>query len=113
MEAMRTICIAHSKAWMLSEASFAPENPNTQKKVQPCKGEMQYILFFTADGQQLIHSTAGTGETSGASGQPTATEDRSQQQGRAASHSLAAKQRPPPSGGMALTHSLCQTEEFC
>ena len=68
MEVMWKICIAHSKAWVISWASFSPGNPNTQRKVQPCKEEVQYILFYNTDGQQLMHSTIGTGETSRASG---------------------------------------------
>ena len=79
MEAMRRICIAHSKAWVLSQASFSPGNPNTQRKVQPCKEEVQYALFYNTDGQQLMHSATGTGETSGASGQPTASDPSSRQ----------------------------------
>lgn len=58
---MRRICIAHSKAWVLSQASFSPGNPNTQRKVQPCKEEVQYALFYNTDGQQLMHSATGTG----------------------------------------------------
>ena len=109
MEVMWKICIAHSKAWVISWASFSPENPNMQRKVQPCKEEVQYILFYNTDGQQLMHSTAGTGETSGASGQPTDPSSRAE----LLPIPLLPNRQRHPRGAMAVTHSLCQTEEFC
>lgn len=111
MEALWKICIAHSKVWVLSQANFPPGNPNTQRKVQPCKEEVQCVLFYNSDGQQLMHSARGIGETSGASGQPTAT-DASSTAELLPIPVLPNRQRHP-GDRMAIMHSLFQTEEFC
>ena len=49
------------------------------RKSKHAEEEVQYALFYNTDGQQLMHSAIGTGETSGASGQPTATDPSSRQ----------------------------------